>query len=255
MAIHLVPTLALMEGVYRLPADGGPRSERFSTYMRLVREREGGGGLGAYDPMAGPEALATVTALLALDAEALARAAAQELAARCEAPASFALAVAVAAPGPWAQRRLGEAEDRLRPDREEPAIAALRAGEPAEEADVRRAATAEAARVLWNQLHGAPGNLAGALRREGLALALAGVEPWALDAAEHEAVTAALEQRGASDKATDVLGVAYGDPLAAITGWPALGLADRAGCRWARDRAAERIAALGPAAALREPVT
>ena len=40
MAVRVVPTLAVMAEVYRLPADGGPDSPRFRAYVELGRSTE-----------------------------------------------------------------------------------------------------------------------------------------------------------------------------------------------------------------------
>jgi hypothetical protein len=68
--IHLVPTLATMAEIYRLPREGGAASPRFKRYLELVpRCYE----LVAYNPMAGTHALETLEQLLAINAEAVAR--------------------------------------------------------------------------------------------------------------------------------------------------------------------------------------
>lgn len=225
MRAEVVPTLEVMRDVYALAREGGPASPRFMRYLAIVREREGS-GLEAFNPMAGAPAAETVEALLALGAERVAR----EAAAAVHGDGAVRLAVVVASPGLWTDREVTEAEWRLAPRRHDPARVLLWAGEPVDAEVVRAAAAGEAARVAF----GPAATVRAALERERVAAAAAGSpgrEP--LGAAERAAVEAVLAERGGSDAVADVLAVVYGDALAVRLGHPALGLADRAGLRWA----------------------
>lgn len=214
---RIVPTLERMAAVYALPRDGGPSSERFTTYLREVREHH---VLSMYNPMAGAPAAETVAALLALGAEDVA---AEAVAGDVE------LALVVASPGLWTDRLATEAEHRLAPERPRPATVLLWAGEPVDAAAVAAAARAEAARVAFGPAH----TVRAALAREGAAMRAAGElgEPSA-------AVDALLERLGDSTARADVLRIAFGDPLAEALGLEPPGLPDRAGLRWAAARSA-----------------
>ncbi|HEY3190440.1 MAG TPA: hypothetical protein VGJ70_23315 [Solirubrobacteraceae bacterium] len=149
-------------------------------------------------------------------------------------------------------RLVTEAEHRLRGERSAGRVQ-LWAGEPAGPGDVRRETAAEVVRVAWTQLHGPPDDVHAALVREGLALALSASPGEPLSPDEREAVRDALAVVGAGRAPADVLGVAYGDPLAEALGWAPMGLPDRGGCRYAAELATGWLAELGPAGALRRP--
>ena len=246
----VIPTLAAMAGVYRLSREGGAQSPRFKAYIHLTRERETD-GFPAYNPMAGPAALETVERLLAVDAEAVAQRSAEDVLARCELPGPVELSVIVASPGLWTHRVTTEVEHRLRPDRSPRSIVQMWSGESCEAEDVRREAAAETVRVAWSQLHGPAASVKRALLREGLALALSGSAPDYLTPGQVEATREVLVIVGESHLQSDVFAAAYGDPLAELMGLPPLGLADRAGCRYAAQLALEWLATEGPARTMR----
>src|SRR5258708_27449122 len=91
------PTLATMAAIYRLDRAGGPSSPRFRASLARVEYEP---GLAAYNPMAGPAALASVERLLELDAEAIAGRRAEEA----------EIAVVVSSPGLWTDRIATEVE-------------------------------------------------------------------------------------------------------------------------------------------------
>jgi hypothetical protein len=80
-----------MAEIYRLDRAGGPDSPRFRAYLAHMGHHH---ALAAYNPMAGPAALATVERLLELDAEAIAGRHAEE----------SEIAVVVSSPGLWTDR-------------------------------------------------------------------------------------------------------------------------------------------------------
>ncbi|MFN2463210.1 MAG: hypothetical protein ABR573_04805, partial [Candidatus Dormibacteria bacterium] len=204
-----------------------------------------------YNPMTGPAALESVERLLEIDAEAVAQRAADDVLARCALPGPVELSVIVASPGLWTHRVTTEVEHRLRPERGSRSIVQMWTGESCEAEDVRREAVAETVRIVWTQLHGAAQTVERALLREGLALALAGGDAEPLEAGEVKATREVLAIIGECQLQSDVFAAAYGDPLAELLGLPTLGLVDRAGCRHAARLAAERVAAEGPASAIR----
>jgi hypothetical protein len=107
--IQLVPTLATMAEIYRLPREGGAGSPRFKRYLELIPSNH---GLVAYNPMAGSHALETTEQLLAVNAEAVAMEAASEAASLCDYPDTITLAVVLCAPGQWTNRTATEIEHR-----------------------------------------------------------------------------------------------------------------------------------------------
>src|SRR5580765_7885420 len=87
---QIIPALATMAEIYRLPREGGAGSPRFTRYRELIPSNY---CLVPYNPMAGPHALETTEQLLAVDAEAVAMEAASEAADRCGYPDKITLAV------------------------------------------------------------------------------------------------------------------------------------------------------------------
>jgi hypothetical protein len=211
-----------MAEIYRLDRTGGVRSPRFVAYLDRVENRR---ALAAYNPMAGPAALASVQRLIELDAEAIA--------ARHAAEAE--LAVVVSSPGLWTDRVATEVE--LRTDPDPPALVRFWAGEPVEAADVDRECAAAAQRVRWRPRHGPARTVDAVLAREGTAYAVAGSPFGALETGEAELVADAVELLGASEQPGDIAAVLFGDPAAMALGWTPLGLPWHAGYRWAIARA------------------
>jgi hypothetical protein len=211
-----------MAEIYRLDRAGGPRSPRFRAYLDRV---EGEHALAAYNPMAGPAALASVERLLELDAEAIAARHAGEA----------EIAVVVSSPGLWTDRVATEVE--LRTDPMPPALVRFWAGEPVETADVERECAAAALRLRWLRAHGPARTLDEVLLREGWAYALAGSPFGPLEAVEAALVGEAVELLGESEQRADIASVLFGDPAALALGWIPLGLPWHAGYRWAIARA------------------
>jgi hypothetical protein len=242
-------TLARMADVYRLSREGGPRSPRFQTYLRVIDE-DRDAGYHAYNPMAGSSALETIELLLAADAETIAHNSARWMLAQCDLNESLKLSVIVATPGMWTHRLITEAEHRLRPERGRSHVQ-MWAGEPAGEQDVWRESAAETVRIIWTLLHGPAQTLDAALVREGLALALSGSRSESLSAQEHASLRDTIAAIGDSSARPDILGIAYGDPLAAEMGWPQRGFPDRVGVRYAAEVAKRWLSELGPSVAVR----
>ena len=248
--IQLVPTLATMADIYRLPREGGASSPRFKRYLELVPSNY---GLVAYNPMAGPHALETTEQLLAVDAETVAMEAAGEAASLCGYPETITLAVVLCAPGQWTNRMATEIEHRTA--RRMPSGTGLvlhwtRETPTAEQ--IRREAIAEAVRVMAVATPRRPESVRSLLHREGLAYALGGNPYGPVTAEDQRAVGDAVDVLGASEMLGDMTAVLYGDAAANALGWTPAGIAEYGGYRLAIDQARRRITEQGAPAALRE---
>jgi len=249
--IQLVPTLATMAEIYRLPREGGAASPRFKRYLELVPRSY---GLVAYNPMAGPHALETAEQLLAVNAEAVALEAAREAASLCSYPDPITLAVVLCAPGGWTDRLTTEIEYRT--SRRPPSGHGLvlhwtRATPTAEQ--IRREAIAEAVRVMVVAVRAGGDSVASVLHREGLAYALGGNPYGPVTVEDEHSVGDAVEVLGTSEKMADMTAVLYGDAAATALGWAPAGVAEHGGYRWAIDRAERRVKDAGAPAVVRAP--
>jgi hypothetical protein len=220
--VSVAPTLAAMAEIYRLDRAGGASSPRFRAYLAHAEHEH---ALAAYNPMAGPEALATVERLLELDAEAIAGRHAEEA----------EIAVVVSSPGLWTDRIATEVE--LRTDPGPPALVRFWAGEPIETADVDRESAAAATRARWLGRHGPARTLEEVLAREGSAYVSCESPFGLLEAGEATLVGDAVALLGASELRGEIAAVLFGDPGALALGWTPLGLPWHAGYRWAVARA------------------
>jgi hypothetical protein len=247
--IQLVPTLAAMAEIYRLPRDGGAASPRFKRYLDLVARLY---APAAYNPMAGPHALETTEQLLAVDAEDVALEAAREATSVCSYPDPIALAVVVCAPGAWTDRLATEIEHRTARQRlAGRGLILFWARETPTPEQIRREAIAEAVRVMAMAVPGRAESVASLLHREGLAYALGGNPYGPVTAEDARAVGEALEVLGASHEMGDMAAVLYGDAAATALGWTPVGVAEHGGYRWAIDQAERQIKEVGAASALR----
>jgi hypothetical protein len=247
--IELVPTLATMAEIYRLPREGGAASPRFKRYLELVARVY---ALAAYNPMAGPHALETTDQLLAIDAEAVAFEAASEVANLCGYADTITLAVVLCAPGGWTDRRATEIEHRTtgRPPSGHGLVLHWTRETPTAE-QIRREAIAESVRVMAGTLHGRRESVASLLHREGLAYALGGNPYGPVTTEDERAVGDAVEVLGESEAMGDMTAVLYGDAAAAALGWTPVGVGEHGGYRWAIDRVGRQINDMGAASALR----
>jgi hypothetical protein len=247
--IQVIPTLAMMAEIYRLPREGGASSPRFTRYVELVPRLY---GLAAYNPMAGPHALETTEQLLAVDAEGVAREAASDAASLCGYTDALTLAVVLCAPGLWTDRLATEIEHRTsrRPPSGHGLVLHWTRETPTAD-QVRREAIAEAVRVMAVAVRGRGESVVSLLHREGLAYALGGNPYGRVTAEDERAVAEAVEVLGASEELSDMAAVLYGDPAAAALGWTPAGVAEHGGYRWAIDLAERRIKGVGAPAALR----
>ncbi|HEY1307978.1 MAG TPA: hypothetical protein VGF24_30705 [Vicinamibacterales bacterium] len=247
--IELVPTLATMAEIYRLPREGGAASPRFKRYVEQIPRAY---ALAAYNPMAGPHALETVEQLLALDAEAVALEAASDVATQCHYPGAITLSVVLCAPGAWTSRLATEIQHRTtgRPPSGHGLVMHWTRETPTRE-QIRREAIAEAVRVMTVAVLGRRESVASVLHREGLAYALGGNPYGPMTSDDEHAVRDALEVLGASDAIGDMTAVLYGDEAAAALGWASAGIREHGGYRWAIHQAERQIKDLGAPSALR----
>ena len=243
----IVPTLARMAEIYALSRNGGRASPRFSAYLAEVEHHW---GLSAYNPMAGDAASATVHALLTLDAESHARAAAQDTMEHCEWKEPLTLAVVVASPGMWTDRLATEVRNRTVADRR-PAHGeiVLWATDVQDAGTIATESVAETVRTMWTSLHGPALSLHAVFTREGLAYALG--HPTAAQVPADARVNEAIELLGDTTAVGDIAAILFGDETAVALGYTPLGITERAGYEFAIARAASLISRVGVARALR----
>ena len=245
--VVVAPTLKQMACIYSLSRSGGRASPRFAAYLADVEHHW---GLASYNPMAGDAATAVVNTLIALDAESVARVAAQQVADLCEWTDPVTLAVVAATPGMWTDRLATEVQHRTVADRR-PAHGEilLWATDEQRVETIATEAAAEAVRTMWTAVHGAALSLHAILAREGLAYATV-----------HEAAPAqpvdvrvleATQILGDTTTVGDIVAVLYGDEAAVALGHTPLGIAERGGYELAIGRARELVARVGMARALR----
>jgi len=249
MNVQIIPTLATMAEIYKLPREGGAGSPRFKRYLELIPSNY---SLVPYNPMAGPHALETTEQLLAVDAEDVAMEAASEVAAVCGYSDPITLAVVLCSPGAWTDRMVTEVEHRMT-HRFPPGSGLVQhwTRETPSAEQIRREAIAEAVRVMATATLGRKESVRDVLHREGLAYALGGNPYGPLTDEDTRAVSDAVDVLGESEVLGDKTAVLYGDAAATAMGWAPAGIAEHGGYRWAIDRAAREIKELGASAALR----
>lgn len=240
MQVQVVPTLAFMADVYRRSTAGGVDSPRFHAYTAAAAERV---PVAGYNPMTSQPAGATVEALLALDAEAVAERVATDVAARLGFDGDLVLHLCVKTPGMWTDRIATEVEHRLirGPVEEVPFWTA----EPVDHGLVEAAVTGQVVRAVWAAARrpGAPpATVDEVVGREGVALALAGET-----GAASSDVAGALEVVGDARDPATAAAVLYGDDVARHLGWTPLGIAPMAGYRHAVARATDLLGRRAPA--------
>lgn len=253
--VRIDPTLQTMAQIYEMSSEGGPKSPRFAAYVARTPTQF---GLVPYNPMAGDAARDAVNALLALDAETVARHAAGSVAVACEYAPELVLAIAVRSKGLWSDRVATEVDERVtgKPRVPHRGIISLWSREENTVATIARESAAEAVRVMWHAEHGIADTLNRVLACEGLAYALAAsaadLGPYSAPLMPEEsiAVIEALEVLGDTRQAGEIAGVLYGDAAAKEMGWTPLGIPPYAGYRWAIQHAAAGVRNFGAAASL-----
>jgi hypothetical protein len=236
------PILGLQRDLYQLPRG----RERFRRYVEVLRNGDDPlVPLSAMNPMAKDRAPAAVDALLAIDAEGVARKACAEAERRVTADGSLRAAVVVAddAQGGWTERWQTELQALMSGPtaaRGDWAIALCWSSEPAEARVVRERVLAALYRALHQRRHGAPRTLGDLLVQEGRSRAFAGVVPGPSPPAAAVAPHLSKQDVGAC------VGVLFGDPAAQALGYPVLGIPADGGLSLALRQAA----AVGPVEAL-----
>lgn len=214
MTVRFVPTLAFMADVYRRSTEGGARSERFLAYTTAARE---GTPVHGYNPMTSKPVGATVDALLAIDAEAVAAAAADDVASTLGHTDDELMHFTVATPGMWTDRLATEVEHRLLA--KDPGGVLWWFDDVADVTAVESAARAQAARLVSVRRHGPPQTLRAAVAQEGAAAAASGLEPRVDDAA-----AAALDVLGDDTGLPSMVAFLWGDDGAREMGFTPIGL-------------------------------
>ena len=245
---RVVPTLELMAAIYRLSRAGGPRSPRFTEY---VKHAEHVFGLSGYNPMAGDAAHDAVTHLMEIGAERLAEEAMHDVVGRLGHADAITLALVVASTGMWTDRLATEVAHRTALERSaHRGTVLLWTRESIERDDVLREAAAETVRIAWTARHGDAASVVTMLAREGLAYAPS-LNQWAPTPPDTSAgMNDVLAVLGDSRTLGDIVAVLYGDDAASELGHPPAGLPARTGFAWAAARADEFIAQRGAATAL-----
>lgn len=255
MAVRIVPTLSAMAEVYRLTTEGGPESPRFQRYVELAKD---GAPVSGYNPMTAKDALGTVEALLAIDAEDQAKDTANKYAEELGIDDDVDMAITVATPGLWTDRLATEIEHRLGGRRWKEIV--LWTGEDADEEAVRSATTAQTIRAGWALLHKPPRSVAHAAGQEGLASAVAdaGAEVTEPDPEEDpgdRSVAAALDVFAEDTELSSRAALLYGDEVARQFGWMPLGVKPSAGYAYCRSKAAVALKTRSAKDLLREAWT
>ncbi len=215
-----------MRAIYDDPPDMRAEGERFKRF-RVLNER--GLPVSVANPMARNHVPEAIDALLAIDAESLARSACAEVVHELDDP-DICIGFVVADPlGQWTDRILSDAEHRFaRIQPNDWAVVLWWADQPVDEVSVLTAVIAEVVRASYRLRHGLPVDLADVLRREGHALTRAGVDPPTIDGELDDAAAIIETQLAATGFGTWVAAM-YGDAGARAGGWIPLGLPDRAG--------------------------
>lgn len=232
MRVAMLPTVQAHRDLYAVPL--GPA--RFDAYLRMLTAgtKEPVLPVGLSNPMAKPHALAYCDALLALDAEAVAREAAAEASRRLahvEGELRVGLALGDDVAGGWTDRGLTEAKHRFDQTLAKKGLAAalIWLGEPPTRAGVRAAVLAACYRHAHAATHGRPRTLGEMMAQEGRAARFAEAQEPALAPEELRRVRDVLAPLRASTSFPPQFAALYGDAHAARAGHAPLGLPHRAG--------------------------
>jgi hypothetical protein len=230
-AVELVRCLESVRVLY-----AQPRSfERFKKYLDLVRVDTGAEAvpLSRLNPMAKEHALAYVEQLLAMSAEDLVFAAAQEAAAQLngEDRLKALLVLMDDAKGGWTNRAFAEFahqfENKYEVEHAWATVVVWTSEEPTPEL-LRRRAFESVYRTVDERRHGPVRSLRGIMDREGCTLRFAGHER-RYDDATLRAIRERIEPHLDSRAAPIVFAALYGDATAESLGYPPLGVPDRGG--------------------------
>lgn len=251
MELHFLPLLQIQRDLLNT-ARG---FERFKQYLDAMSDGQGDIALplAAFNPMSKPHVADLLDALLAMDAESVARAALDEAATRLRAiPGLWRVGLVIAddAMGGWTNRYLTDAQQRFEHGghaKRRFATPLLWTGEAAPatfsaaamRAQVRAETLAAIYRAAYLERHGAPQTLRAMLTQEGLVGAFAGPSfaPPAGDLAPVRPLLAAHRDTTSFPIAFACL---YGDAAATSVGYPPLGVPPWGGFAVALDEARER---------------
>jgi hypothetical protein len=248
MNVSYLPVLQVLRDLYAQPRD----MRRFREY---IAQLTGGGEdvvlpIGVANPMAREQALARVEELLAMGAEEIGAAAADEAAQRLtdvqtvQIKASIVVADDVG--GGWTNRYTTEAMVRF-PGRgalKRPfATALVWTSERFSAELLRQEVLAAIYRVAFQQRCGLPGSLGERMQQEGLAARFAGTAA-TLPSSELERARAIIAALGEDPPYPAVFAALYGDAAAEELGYRPLGLPPRAGFEVAVAQAGDPLAAL-----------
>lgn len=256
MNITYVPVLAILRDLYSQPRD----MNRFRTYLETMLQGTDDVvvPITAANPMAKEHALAKANELLALGAEEVGAAAAQEAASRLAAvPGQFKATLVLADDdaGGWTNRYLSEATSRFdaRVDRKRNLVCGLlwTSESPTREA-IREALLGDIYRAAYRYHIGPATTLRAMLEQEGHAAVFAGGHPTLpLDALDRaRAVTTPFLDTAVY---AQQFATFYGDAAAVSVGYRPLGLPPRAGFEVALADA--RAARRDPVAVLADALT
>lgn len=232
MNITYVPVLAILRDLYSQPRD----LNRFRTYLDTMLQGTDDVvvPITVANPMAKEHALAKATELLALGAEEVGAAAAEEAASRlADIPGQFKATLVLAddAAGGWTNRYLLEATSRFdaRVDRKRNFVCALLwTSESATHQSIREGLLGDVYRAAYRYHIGPAQTLRAMLAQEGHAAVFAGAQltlpPDALDRAR-AVIAPFLDTTNYAQQ----FAAFYGDAAAVSVGYPPLGLPTRAG--------------------------
>jgi hypothetical protein len=235
MALEYIPLLEKQRELYTLPVS----IERFKEYLKTVVGSATGHDLElpplvAINPMAKEHALNYVEALLALDAEGIARESVKEAETRLEVMSQLKVSCVVLddLKGGWTNRYTNEAGMYFKPAdsvrKFHWVVAPLWTADSPSTERLKQTTLACIYRSVYALEHGNPRTLRDVLRQEGLAMKFAGVEQWlGLDDVAYslEVIKPHLD----SEHYPTQFACLFGDEAAKAVGYPPLGLSARAG--------------------------
>ena len=249
MKVSYLPALRTLRELYQQPRD----TQRFRNYVETLT---GGGSdivlpIGVANPMAKEHALAKIDELLAMGAEEIGKAAADEAYARLakvetvEIKASIVLADDIG--GGWTNRHTTEAQVRF------PSRGALKrpfatglvwTSESPNTDQIRRELLAAIYRVAYQQRFGLPSTLASMLEQERLAGVFAGATS-SLSSDDLRRTRDVIRSLGDDPPYPATFAAMYGDAAAEELGYKPLGLPPRAGFEVGLDTRQDPVKVLG----------
>ncbi|HEX4915438.1 MAG TPA: hypothetical protein VFV51_15885 [Vicinamibacterales bacterium] len=236
MHLTYVPLLKVQRELYSLPRG----MERFREYLKTMTDAATGDlalPLVAMNPMGKDHVPALIDSYLALDAEAIASQAVNDVRPAAVAGVAtpeyrVALVVSDDLGGGWTNRWASEYSHRIEAaaiTKRGWLVGILWTSEPASAQHVRDAVLTSIYRAEYLQTHAAPRTLGDMLEQEGYAMARAGCTTPRLDDEDIAYTRSVIEpHRDAADRAT-IIACMFGDTAAKALGYPPRGLSHRAG--------------------------